>query len=330
MAEKRRSNSREERSKSQEGKSSLVFRPKKKPVFSIERGSTVIERTQQSELEHLVPISSATAAAVLLDYGFQVVRIIGEGSYSKVYEVIQQPNRKRYAAKIIRLHKQSTNYQTKFWPQELEVMSVIEHPNIIFIRKILSVKQNSIIIIIMEYAVNGTLVSQLKDKPLSEETAKKLFVQIFDGVRYLHSKGIAHRDLKLENIMLDGKNKPLISDFSYSLFCEKDKKMTDFCGTPCYFSPQILRNEPYNPFLYDVWSIAVCLYIMTNGTLPFEFGTQDSDHSMMLRQQLNREWKFRNKCLSPELKDLLNKMLEPDPLRRYTMDQVLRHPWCRR
>ena len=99
-----------------------------------------------------------------------------------------------------------------------------------------------------------------------------------------------------------------------------------WCGSLPYFSPELLKNDPYNPLQSDIWSEAVCLYTMTNDTFPFKHG----DDTLMLQNQLEQKWKLRGrteKKYASSYKDLLTKMLDPDPQRRYSAEKVSSHQW---
>ena len=302
---------------------------------------SMILRPQASSLsfEHKVRVVGTRSGVdeTLKSKGYMVIKVLGKGAYSKVYEAVRVKDNKKFAIKIIQQRKTSDNYRNKLWPQELQVMKEITHPGIIRTKEIIELRGEDIIICVLEFAENGILSSKLSSGALTESEAKKIMVQVFMALDFMHSKGVAHRDLKLENILLDKNNNPKIADFSYSIFCEIEeggrvKLSTTFCGTPCYFSPEILMNKPYNPLAADVWSIAVCLYIVTNNKLPFEFGEHDSSHEMMLEQQITKKWDFSDRYknrLSPELQDLLRRMLEPDAKKRLTMKKVLKHPWSR-
>lgn len=271
------------------------------------------------------------------DYG--VVRMLGEGSYAKVFEVIyagsQIPKRygKRFAMKVIFRAKASKNYTEKFWPRELEVMKTIVHPNIIRTKDIIEVKDKNIILVVMEYAGGGTLADVLGSEALPEAKARYIISPIFAALEYLHHRNIAHRDIKLENILMTNEGEAKLADFSYSTICSVTdgghvELSNTHCGTPCYFSPEIIKNEPYNPLASDVWSLGVCLYILTNNRLPFKYDPQNMQ--AMLRHQLKREWHFAKQyenILSRDLKDLLSRMLEPNPKKRITMKEAIRHLW---
>jgi serine/threonine protein kinase len=182
----------------------------------------------------------------------------------------------------------------------------------------------------MELAAKGTIADWLRDSgSFSEGMAWAMFKEVLEALHYIHSLHIAHRDIKLENILLTSKFHPKLSDFSYAIIFEGKSKLSEtFCGSLPYFSPEILQRKPYNPLISDVWSLGVCLFITLNDSLPFKIG----DDKVMLNKQLSHDWHFRTKVeakLSQELKLMVSKMLEPDVRKRATTDMLMKDQWIR-
>lgn len=184
----------------------------------------------------------------------------------------------------------------------------------------------------MDLAEGGDILDYLRVKgPISEDQARIWFRQSAQALEYIHSFGIAHRDLKSENILLDKCQTAKLTDFGFSRICfdlytGKRLMSETYCGSTAYVAPEILQGIPYNPMISDVWSLGVVLYVMVNNTLPFD----DSDVAKMIQRQISRSWKFSSKVtdvLSQELKDLIQVMLEPNADKRPNMKQILKHPW---
>lgn len=161
-----------------------------------------------------------------------------------------------------------------------------------------------------------------KRRRLKETLAKYLFLQIIDGLRYMHSKNILHRDVKLDNILLDETGKVKICDFGVSRFVIPDQKMTEQCGTPAYIAPEILRGEGYTGFGVDVWSAGVVLYAMLYGSVPFKGNGIQEMHPYIL----SGEYTLGDEA-SESAKDLIRKILNIDPSERYTISDILSHEW---
>ena len=136
--------------------------------------------------------------------------------------------------------------------------------------------------IAMEYICAGDLLNFIKKRTkLSEQTAKFIFKQIILAIQFIHSKKIIHRDIKLDNILIDLDNKIKLCDFGVSKFLNSTK-LFDQCGTPAYIAPEILRNEGYD-FSVDVWSAGVVLYAMLSGNVPFKGKNVQELHERILK-----------------------------------------------
>lgn len=183
----------------------------------------------------------------------------------------------------------------------------------------------------MRYAPNGDLLEfLLKYKAMPEQQCKTWFRQMTAGLQYLHSKNIAHRDLKCENILLSRRFNAKIADFGFSRWCvdESGRRILSetYCGSAAYTSPEIVCGVPYNPKLADVWSLGVILYIMLNGRMPFN----DESVMALLRNQIFKNWAFQPKIrdtLSESVKNLIRGILEPDITQRLNLDRVISHEW---
>ncbi|RWR98965.1 Testis-specific serine/threonine-protein kinase 1-like protein [Dinothrombium tinctorium] len=262
--------------------------------------------------------------------GFTIGEKINFGSFSKVYRA--KYNKKDIAVKVIDLEKTSADYRNKFLPRELYTLRKLRHPNIVSIYEIFTIGPK--IYIFMDLADGGDILDYLKaNGPIPEEKCKIWFKQAADALAYVHSYGIVHRDLKIENILLDKKGSAKLTDFGFSrtIFDPRTGKRLlseTYCGSAAYCAPEVIRGSPYNPMLADVWSMGVLLFVMANNAFPFE----DSDLAKMLYRQMNKKWEHTKKVeklLSPEMKDIIQKMLEPDISKRLTMTKVLAHPWLR-
>ena len=149
------------------------------------------------------------------------------------------------------------------------------------------------------------------------------------ALTFIHSKGIAHRDLKLENLLFDENMNLKIADFGLSNIMTDGKSLKTFCGSPDYAAPEILKNAAYDGTKIDAWSTGVILYTMLCGRLPFE----STNQSKMFRKIVNGDFKFdeeRDCGLSDEVKDLIYKLLDPNPITRFSVKQAQEHPWLSR
>ena len=179
------------------------------------------------------------------------------------------------------------------------------------------------ICIVMEYICAGDLLSYIKKRSkLTETIAKFIFKQIILALQYIHNHNIVHRDIKLDNILIDLDNNIKICDFGVSKKIKKDDVMVEQCGTPAYIAPEILKNRGYNGFGVDVWSAGVVLYAMLSGTVPFKGGDLKELHKLII------EGEYKSiKNISKEANHLIKCLLEVEPKNRIKIEDILVHPW---
>jgi NUAK family SNF1-like kinase len=153
--------------------------------------------------------------------------------------------------------------------REISNLKRIRHSNVVQIYE--SFETKSQFVIAMEYLPNGELFDYVwKRQGLEEAEAKELFTQIAEGVHYCHMNSIVHRDLKLENILLDSNQQPKLADFGFSKEVEHDRFLETYCGSPLYASPEMILGRPYFGSECDIWSLGVILYTMLTATMPFD------------------------------------------------------------
>ncbi|RWS02452.1 hypothetical protein B4U79_13149, partial [Dinothrombium tinctorium] len=157
------------------------------------------------------------------------------------------------------------------------------------------------------------------------------FSQISGAISYMHQRGIAHRDLKNENILLDRDMNAKLTDFGFACFTyDKESRQQIYsptlCGTMAYIAPEVL-NPPYDARVADMWSLGICLFEMLTFQKPFD---ERLPHRKLLNIQLKRNWNFPPEIeskIKDSVKDLVRKLLEPDTDQRLTAHAVLKHPW---
>ncbi|WPK25582.1 hypothetical protein PUMCH_002902 [Australozyma saopauloensis] len=259
---------------------------------------------------------------------------LGEGEFGKVKlgwrKDGQHPS--QVAIKLIKRDTlaRDTELEVKIH-REINSMRLLSHPNIINLVEVL--KSGKYIGIVLEYASGGELFEHiLQHKHLKENVAKRLFAQLVSGVDYMHLKGLIHRDLKLENLLLDKHKNIIISDFGFvnSYNRAKNDLMKTSCGLPCYAAPElVLTRTPYSGRKVDIWSMGVILYAMLAGYLPFDDDIENEDGSDIVRLYnyiCSTRLTFPE-YVSPLARDLLRRIIVPDPARRIGIDEIRNHPW---
>lgn len=192
--------------------------------------------------------------------------------------------------------------------------------------KLLEVFEDTVnVYLVFEFAPNGDLVRYFeKNQLFAEDELRPFFKKILQGVGHLHEQSIVHRDIKLDNILLDQNMNPKLCDFGISTFLEPGKRIFDTGGTPAYLAPEVIKCEGNVCEKTDVWSLGVLLYLLSFGQVPFKA----TDMQILYHKILSGKYQFRNcEDASPELIDLITKMLVVDHNKRVSIPEILEHPW---
>ncbi|KAL0114608.1 hypothetical protein PUN28_011722 [Cardiocondyla obscurior] len=223
---------------------------------------------------------------VLESHGYVLRKTIGAGSYATVKIAKSSRHNCQVAVKIVSKFKAPGEYLTKFLPREIEVVRGLKHPNLIYFLQ--AIETTHRVYIIMEYAQNGSLFDIIRhDTYIDEFRSRKWFRQLLDVIDYCHKRGIVHRDIKCENLLIDYRFNIKLSDFGFAREYVKSTNgewplSTTYCGSYAYASLEVLRGIPYQPQLADIWSMGVVLYTMVYGHLPFD----DTNHAQLLKEEL--------------------------------------------
>ncbi|KAG7095211.1 hypothetical protein E1B28_005986 [Marasmius oreades] len=242
-------------------------------------------------------------------------RVIGEGAYGTVRMGTHRLTSTRVAIKQI--PKELSASLTR----EIHHHRQLHHPHITQMYEVIATEKS--IWIVTELCSGGELFDYLAEKGrLTEDETRFLFGQLCLAVAYLHEKGIVHRDLKLENVLLDERCRVKLGDFGFTREYERGTLMETFCGTTGYAAPEMLQCERYLGPEVDVWSLGVILYCLLTGMLPFD----DDDEAVMREKVIGGE--FEDPVwLSNDVRDLIKGILVKSPSRRLSISQILAHPW---
>ncbi|XP_004425178.1 PREDICTED: NUAK family SNF1-like kinase 2 [Ceratotherium simum simum] len=254
-----------------------------------------------------------------LRHRYEFLETLGKGAYGKVKKARESAGR-LVAIKSIRKDKIKDEQDLMHIRREIEIMSSLNHPHIIAIHEVF--ENSSKIVIVMEYASRGDLYDYISERQrLSERDARHFFRQIVSAVHYCHQNGVVHRDLKLENILLDANGNIKIADFGLSNLYHQGKFLQTFCGSPLYASPEIVNGKPYTGPEVDSWSLGVLLYILVHGTMPFD----GQDHKTLVKQI--SDGAYREPPKPSDACGLIRWLLMVNPTRRATLEDVASHWW---
>ncbi|KAH1180292.1 testis-specific serine/threonine-protein kinase 1-like [Mauremys mutica] len=268
-------------------------------------------------------------AAILKKRGYVLGINLGEGSYAKVKSAYSDRLKFNVAVKIINKKKAPRDFLERFLPREIEILAKVNHRAIVKTYEIFETSDSKVYIV-MELGVQGDLLEFIKSRgAISEDVARKMFCQLSSAIKYCHDLDVVHRDLKCENLLLDKDFNIKLSDFGFSRRLTRDENgkpilSKTFCGSAAYAAPEVLQGIPYQPKIYDIWSLGVILFIMVCGSMPYD----DSNIGKMLKIQKEHRVHFpKSKSLTVECKDLIYRMLQPDVARRLHIEEVFNHVW---
>jgi 5'-AMP-activated protein kinase catalytic alpha subunit len=256
--------------------------------------------------------------------GYLFYKEIGSGAYSTVYLGVHIATNEKVAVKRMEkskvLHDENSVHRVL---KEIAVHKQLKHQNIC---ELLEVHQDEMYIdLIMEYCDKGEMYDIVKKHVgLNEKDARYYFCQLLDAVSYCHSKNVAHRDIKLENLMINNEGKLKLIDFGLTDIFGPDKLLHVQCGSTDYLSPEMIMMKSYDAEKNDVWSLGVVLFAMVTGELPFTDKKISKTYSK-IAQVLYSYPKGKN--VSDSLKNLISLLLVADPEKRLCLDQIYHHEW---
>ncbi|KAI4353531.1 hypothetical protein L6164_002474 [Bauhinia variegata] len=260
---------------------------------------------------------------VVLFGKYELHKVLGHGAFGKVYLARNVDTGESVAIKTVNKHKVIKNGLTAQIEREISIMRRLHHPHAIQLFEVLATKTK--IYFVMEFAEGGELFHKVEKGRFSEDLSRQYFHQLISAVQYCHSIGIFHRDLKLDNLLIDENLKLKVTDFGLSAVKDQvrpDGLLHTICGTPAYVAPEILAKKGYDGEKVDVWSCGVVLFGLTAGYLPFN----DESLTVMYRKIYRGQFRFP-RWMSPDLRRFISRMLDTNPKTRITIDEILRDPW---
>ncbi|KAK2845560.1 hypothetical protein Q7C36_010414 [Tachysurus vachellii] len=258
---------------------------------------------------------------------------LGSGQFAVVKKCRKKITGQEYAAKFIKKRRSKSSRRgvsKEDIEREVSILKQIQHPNVITLHDVFENKSE--VILILELVAGGELFDFLAEKEsLSEEEATEFLKQILDGVNYLHSKHIAHFDLKPENIMLLNRNVPhpriKLIDFGLAHKIDFSNDFKNIFGTPEFVAPEVVNYEPLG-LEADMWSVGVITYILLSGASPFlgENKQETLANVSAVDYEFDEEYFSNTSSLA---KDFIARLLIKDPKKRMTIQDSLQHPWIK-
>ncbi|XP_019352459.1 serine/threonine-protein kinase MARK1 isoform X1 [Alligator mississippiensis] len=259
---------------------------------------------------------------------YLVGKMINKGSFAKVMEGLHILTGEKVAIKVIDKKKaKQDSYVLKNMKREPRIHQMIKHPHVVQLYETLETENSYYMV--MELCLGGDLMDRICDKKkLEEKEVRKYTQQIMAAVEHLHRHGIVHRDLKIENFLLDENNNIKIVDFGLSNAIKfeglSQELLNTQCGSPAYAAPELLAHKNYGPKV-DVWSIGVSMFAMLTGTLPF---TVEPFNIKQLHQKMvTGEISPIPPDISPGAVHFIHSLLEPDPARRPSVKEAMKDKW---
>jgi len=248
-------------------------------------------------------------------------RLVGRGSYSKVYKGYNTTTDQVCAVKVIDKARLTANLVDRLH-EEINLMQTLEHPHIANISDFLETMGN--FYIILEFCAGGDLSTLIKKGPMTETLAQKYMSQLAIVLQYLKSKGIVHRDLKPQNILLTKDQETIkLTDFNFAKITLDSYELSDtLCGTPMYMAPELLAGQSYTDKA-DLWSVGVIMYELLHGITPWPQACNIID----LKYKIDTQIVEIHVKSTQECQSLLSSLLQVDPYTRINWVDFFSNPW---
>lgn len=291
-------------------------------------GNSIVEIQQQQQ-----------RSGILKDFSIQD-EVVGQGAFATVKKAAERKTGKTFAVKIINKRKVMGNMDGV--TRELEVLQKMDHPRIVRLKGFY--EDNDNYYMVMEFVSGGDLMDFVAAHgAVGEDAGREITRQILEAIKYIHSMGISHRDLKPDNILIEQDDPVLvkITDFGLAKIQDNGTFMKTFCGTLAYVAPEVIgsknnegqydeEEEERNEYstAVDMWSLGCLVYVILTGHLPFSGSTQVELYKQIGRGSYH-EGPLKDFRISDEARAFIDSLLQVDVSKRLTAEKALQHPWIR-
>ncbi|KAI3666809.1 hypothetical protein L6452_41846 [Arctium lappa] len=256
---------------------------------------------------------------------FEVMKVVGQGAFGKVYQVRKRDTLEIFAMKVVRKDKIVEKNHAEYMKAERDILTKVDHPFIVQLRYSFQTKYR--LYLVLDFVNGGHLFFQLYHHGLFREDLARVYAaEIVSAVSHLHANGIMHRDLKPENILLDVDGHALLTDFGLAKEFDENARSNSLCGTVEYMSPEIILGKGHDKAA-DWWSVGILLFEMLTGQPPFHGGNRDKIQKKIVKDKLKLP-----AFLTSEAHALLKGLLQKDPSKRLGngsmgSDEIKHHKW---
>ncbi|KAF8721876.1 hypothetical protein HU200_022820 [Digitaria exilis] len=274
---------------------------------------------------------------------YELGPLLGRGTFAKVYRARCLAGGDPVAVKVLDKPELTATGMAARVLREVSAMRRLRHPNVLRLHEVLATRSK--VYLVMELAPGGDLLSRLASLPtrrLPEHAARRVFAQLVSALVYSHARGVFHRDVKPQNVLLDAAGNLKVSDFGLAALLpptaggsprdaaaeddgRSDLLLNTACGTPAFTAPEVLRRKAYDGAKADAWSCGVILFVLLAGHLPFD----DANIADMCRKAHRREYSVPS-WVSPPARRLVSRLLDPNPATRLAVAELASHPWFKR
>ncbi|GKV04317.1 hypothetical protein SLEP1_g16486 [Rubroshorea leprosula] len=289
-------------------------------------GETIKEVEEHSNERHLVDVNvdALTVNSICIE-DFEVLKVVGQGAFGKVYQVRKKGTSEIYAMKVMRKDKIVEKNHAEYMKAERDILTKIDHPFIVQLKYSFQTKYR--LYLVLDFINGGHLFFQLYHHGLFREDLARIYAaEIVSAVSHLHANGIMHRDLKPENILLDADGHVMLTDFGLAKEFDENTRSNSMCGTVEYMAPEIILGKGHDKAA-DWWSVGILSYEMLTGKPPFIGGNRDK-----IQQKIVKDKMKLPAFLSSEAHSLLKGLLQKDASKRLGSgatgsEEIKRHKW---